>query len=230
LDELTVKLIRRLIRLRSRFILSIFAGGFVIGWIYPDQTLPDHVALVSSLAAWIVIAWAAADRVSNIMRSLLAGPLSRRSWMVAYLIVSSVMSAATCFLCYAMHGFRIGIGVALLGWVYGWLIGQIGFCLILVSDRPNETICIGAAFLVLTILTAPVPHATATALLERWHPFALYKYGLFHASFIASRELPPFQWGSGWEGFVLLMLVSLTGWRWCLRSLDRLETLPYEGG
>src|SRR5437763_1533144 len=93
MDELTLSFLRRTIQLRGRVILAMLIGSFGFGCVTPRQQLTDVAALLSMLAAWSALGWAAADRQSGAMNAVLAAPNARRSWMVAYLVAAPCLAA-----------------------------------------------------------------------------------------------------------------------------------------
>jgi hypothetical protein len=228
LDELTLRFIRRSLRLRGRFLAALFAVALAYGWITPAKELPDHAALISLLASFAALVWAASDRASGVMRPILAGPFSRRAWAVSISVSASLIAGSACFACSVGHGLRPALGAFLFGLAYGWMAAGLGICLLILSDHPQETLWIGAALLALIVLSAPLPNPLRPGSGAEWHPLALYKYGLHQLLLSPGESVYPSRLGMGWEGFFLLTFLSLSGWRWSLRALERMESLPLE--
>ena len=229
MDELTRKFFGRLFHMKRRSCAALAVGIAGFGWATPHQELIGMAALLSLLAAWSTLGWAAADRTGPVMRPVLAAPAARRAWLSAYLMAAPLVAALSCFACLLPNGIRPALGSAVLAAAYGWMIAAIGFCILLIADRPREAVWITGIVLALTVYTAAPEGTPLLGISSGWYPFALFKLELRQA--LASSGSPFTLKGIAYGRFVgvlPLLIVALLAWRWSLRSLDRAEVLPPE--
>ena len=221
MDELTLRLLNRILRLPGRALLVALAGGVAVGWLSSSGNLPERTVQLSLLAAWVAVARASAERVGPFMAVVLSAGLARRAWFVAHLAAAALFAAGACFAVLSTHGLRAAFGAALVALVYGWVVGTIGLFAVLRSRRPGETVWIGGILLALILASASLLETEAYGAGHAWHPLYLFQYGIRRA--LALSSISAYASGFRIEGIIPPLILSFIAWRWALRSVERLE-------